>query len=47
MKKKEYVCGVVSIYRKYLDMILNGEKFEVEESDINTDHHSADLIGHQ
>ena len=34
MKKKEYVCGVVSIYRKYLDMILNGEKFEVEESDI-------------
>ncbi len=34
MKKKEYVCGVVSIYRKYIDMILNGEKFEVEESDI-------------
>ncbi|MBR3173318.1 MAG: U32 family peptidase [Eubacterium sp.] len=34
MKKKEYVCGVVSIYRKYLDMFLNGEKFEVEESDI-------------
>ncbi len=34
MKKKEYVCGVVSIYRKYLDMILSGEKFEVDESDI-------------
>lgn len=34
MKKKEYVCGVVSIYRKYLDMILAGEKFKVEESDI-------------
>ena len=34
MKKKEYVCGVVSIYRKYLDMILDGENFKVEESDI-------------
>ncbi len=34
MKKKEYVCGVVSIYRKYLDAILEGEKFKVEESDI-------------
>ena len=34
MKKKEYVCGVVSIYRKYLDTILNGDKFEVDENDI-------------
>ncbi len=34
MKKKEYVCGVVSIYRKYLDAILDGEKFEVDENDI-------------
>ena len=34
MKNKEYVCGVVSIYRKYLDAILDGEKFKVEESDI-------------
>ncbi len=34
MKKKEYVCGVVSIYRKYLDQILDGEKFEVDENDI-------------
>ena len=34
MKKKEYVCGVVSIYRKYLDAILDGQKFEVDENDI-------------
>ena len=34
MKKKEYVCGVVSIYRKYLDSILDGEKYEVDEADI-------------
>ena len=34
MKKKEYVCGVVSIYRKYLDAILDGEKYEVDEADI-------------
>ena len=34
MKKKEYVCGVVSIYRKYLDAILEGEKFDVDENDI-------------
>ncbi|MBR2213291.1 MAG: U32 family peptidase [Eubacterium sp.] len=34
MKKKEYVCGVVSIYRKYLDAILDGKKFEVDENDI-------------
>ena len=34
IKKKEYVCGVVSIYRKYLDAILDGEKFEVDENDI-------------
>ena len=34
MKKKEYVCGVVSIYRKYLDAILDGDKYEVDEADI-------------
>ena len=34
MKKKEYVCGVVSIYRKYLDKILDGDKYDVDEADI-------------
>ena len=34
MKKKEYVCGVVSIYRKYVNKILDGEKYEVDENDI-------------
>lgn len=34
MKKKEYVAGVVSIYRKYLDMYLAGKKYSVDEADI-------------
>lgn len=35
MKKPEYVAGVVSIYRKYIDMYLsNPEKYVVQEKDM-------------
>jgi len=34
MKSKEYVFGVVSIYRKYINMYLNGD-FKVDEKDID------------
>ncbi len=34
MKSGEYVAGVVSLYRKYLDKILNGEEYRVDKSDI-------------
>ena len=35
MKKTEYITGVVSIYRKYLDMYLNiPDKYNVDENDI-------------
>ena len=35
MKKTEYITGVVSIYRKYLDMYLNTpDKYNVDENDI-------------
>lgn len=35
MKKPEYVAGVVSIYRKYIDRyIKNKEKYDVDEKDI-------------
>lgn len=35
MKKVEYISGVVSIYRKYLDMYLNNQKYQVSDADIN------------
>ena len=36
MKSPEYVAGVTSIYRKYIDLYLvNKEKFKIEEKDIN------------
>ena len=34
MKKPEYVAGVVSAYRKYIDTILNKDKYNVSENDI-------------
>lgn len=35
MKKPEYVAGVVSIYRKYIDMYLeNKERYFVDENDV-------------
>ncbi|MDD3277455.1 MAG: U32 family peptidase [Lachnospiraceae bacterium] len=35
MKKPEYTAGVVSIYRKYLDLYLQGEKsYQVEKKDL-------------
>lgn len=34
MKKVEYIAGVVSIYRKYLDMYLSGKKYVVDPEDI-------------
>lgn len=33
MKKPEYVAGVVSMYRKYVDLHLSGKKYKVEEQD--------------
>ena len=33
MKKPEYVAGVVSMYRKYVDLYLSGKKYKVEEQD--------------
>lgn len=33
MKKLEYVTGVVSIYRKYVDMIIEKEKYEIDPED--------------
>ncbi len=38
MKSKEYVAGVTGIYRKYLDLVLSGEKgrgYRVSENDRN------------
>ncbi len=34
MKSPEYVATVTRIYRKYIDMILNGDKFIIDENDI-------------
>lgn len=35
MKKTEYIMGVVSIYRKYLDMYLaNPQKYKVDDNDV-------------
>lgn len=33
MKKPEYVAGVVSMYRKYVDLYLSGKPYKVEEKD--------------
>lgn len=33
MKKAEYAAGVTSIYRKYLDRIMNGKKYAVDPTD--------------
>ena len=35
MKSPEYVATVTRIYRKYIDMILNEEKFIIDENDVN------------
>lgn len=34
MKKPEYVAGVVSAYRKYIDMIKSGKAYKTDENDI-------------
>lgn len=34
MKSPEYVATVTRIYRKYLDMIENGQKFIIEDNDV-------------
>ena len=34
MKPPQYVAGVISVYRKYLDKILSGEDYHVEKQDI-------------
>lgn len=34
MKGPEYVGGVTSIYRKYIDLCYSGEKYEIAKSDI-------------
>ncbi len=34
MKSPEYVATVTRIYRKYIDMILNEEKFIIDENDV-------------
>ena len=36
MKPPEYVDGVISIYRKYLDLYLSGEEYRVEKKDLRT-----------
>ena len=33
MKRPEYTAGVTSVYRKYTDLALSGEKYAVEEED--------------
>jgi len=33
MKKPEYTAGVVSIYRKYVDMLLEGRRYKVDADD--------------
>ncbi len=35
MKSPEYVATVTRIYRKYIDMILNEDKFVIDENDVN------------
>ncbi len=35
MKNVEFVAGVTSIYRKYLDLYASGEPYQVEEEDIH------------
>jgi putative protease len=36
MKPPEYVDGVISIYRKYLDLIMSGNEYHVEKKDLRT-----------
>ena len=36
MKPAEYVSGVISIYRKYLDLYLSGNEYRVEKEDLKT-----------
>ena len=36
MKPPEYVEGVISIYRKYLDLIMSGNEYRVEKKDLRT-----------
>ncbi|MBP1586612.1 MAG: DUF3656 domain-containing protein, partial [Lachnospiraceae bacterium] len=36
MKPPEYVDGVISIYRKYLDLYLSGEEYHVDKKDLRT-----------
>lgn len=35
MKSPEYVATVIRIYRKYIDIVLNNDEFNVDEKDIN------------
>lgn len=34
MKSPEYVATVTRIYRKYIDMVLNGDKYIIDEQDV-------------
>ena len=34
LKSPEYVAVVTKIYRKYIDMVLNGEEYKVDEKDV-------------
>ena len=36
MKPAEYVSGVISIYRKYLDLYLSGNEYRIEKEDLKT-----------
>lgn len=36
MKPAEYVSGVISVYRKYLDLYISGKEYHVEKEDIKT-----------
>jgi len=38
MKSPDYVYGVTSIYRKYIDMYLNGESFDIDPEDLTRLH---------
>ncbi len=36
MKPAEYVYGVISIYRKYLDLIESGQEYRIDKKDLQT-----------
>lgn len=35
MKSPEYVAGVTSVYRKYIDMYYEGKRMQIEQKDLN------------